>query len=86
MFLKNVAYFLKFVTLKCFSLGGNYYRKTNSVSRGTKMGLSYANLFVGLSNTNFSVNTTALNLNSKVVTLTTASALPPLPERSSLNL
>ena len=35
-----------------------------------------------LSNTNFSANTTAPNLNSTVVTLTTVSALPPLPERS----
>ena len=40
----------------------------------------------GLSNTNFLVNATAPNLNSMAVILTTASALPPLPERSSLNL
>ena len=31
-------------------------------------------------------NTTAQNLNSTAATLTIASALPPLPKRSSLNL
>ena len=47
------------------------------------MGSSYANL---LRTPIFLVNTTAPNLNSTAVTLTTASALPPLPERSSINL
>ena len=36
--------------------------------------------------TNFSVNTTAPNLNSTVTTLTAALILPPLPVRSTLNL
>ena len=49
------------------------------------MGASYANLFLDFIETNFSVNTMAPNLNSTVATLTTASVLPPLPERSSLN-
>ena len=37
---------------------------------------------VFLTNSNFSVNTTVPNLNSKIVTLTAVSALPPAPERS----
>ena len=75
------------LTLNCFSFGGNYYKQTSGVAMGTKMGPSYANPFVlVLSNTNFLVNTTAPNVNSTAVTSTTASALPPLPGRSSLNL
>ena len=35
------------LTLSCFSFGGNYYKQTNGVAMGTKMGPSYANLFVG---------------------------------------
>ena len=35
------------LTLNCFSFGGNYHKKTNGVAMGTKMGPSYANLFVG---------------------------------------
>ena len=35
------------LTLNCFSFGGNYYKQTNGVAMGTKMGPSYANLFVG---------------------------------------
>ena len=30
-----------------FSLGDNYYKQINCVAMGTKMGTSYANLFVG---------------------------------------
>ena len=33
------------ITLNCFSFGDNYYKQINSVALGTKMGLSYANLF-----------------------------------------
>ena len=33
--------------LNWFSFGGNYYKQTNGVAMGTKMGPSYANLFVG---------------------------------------
>ena len=35
------------LTLNCFSFGGNYYKQTNGVAMGTKVGPSYANLFVG---------------------------------------
>ena len=35
------------LTLNCFSFGSNYYKQTNGVDMGTKMGPSYANLFVG---------------------------------------
>ena len=33
--------------LKCFSFAGNYYKQINGVAMGTRMGPSYANLFVG---------------------------------------
>ena len=74
------------LTLNCFSFGGNYYKQTNGVAMDTKMGPSYANLFVGFIEHHFLVTTTASNLNSTAVILTTASAPPPLPERSLLNL
>ena len=35
------------LTLNCFSFWGHYYKQTNGVAMGTKMGPSYANLFVG---------------------------------------
>ena len=35
------------LTLNCFSFAGNYYKQINGVAVGTKMGPSYANLFVG---------------------------------------
>ena len=34
------------LTLTCFSFGDNYYKQANGVAMGTKMGPSYANLFV----------------------------------------
>ena len=44
------------LTFSNFSFGGNYYNQTNGAAMGTKMGLSYANLFVGfIMNTNFLV-------------------------------
>ena len=33
--------------LNCFSFAGSYYKQINGVAMGTKMGPSYANLFVG---------------------------------------
>ena len=33
--------------LNCFSFAGNYYKEINGVAMGTRMGPSYANLFVG---------------------------------------
>ena len=35
------------LTLHCFSFAGSYYKQINGVAMGTKMGPSYANLFVG---------------------------------------
>ena len=35
------------LTLNCFSFADNHYKQVNGVAMGTKMGLSYANLFVG---------------------------------------
>ena len=35
------------LTLNCFSFGDQYFKQTNGVAMGTKMGPSYANLFVG---------------------------------------
>ena len=35
------------LTLNCFSFAGNYYKQINGVAMGTRMGPSYANLFVG---------------------------------------
>ena len=35
------------LTLNCFSFAGNYYKRINGVAMGTRMGPSYANLFVG---------------------------------------
>ena len=35
------------VTLNCFSFAGNCYKQINGVAIGTRMGPSYANLFVG---------------------------------------
>ena len=34
------------LTLNCFSFGDNFFKQTNGVAMGTKMGPSYANLFV----------------------------------------
>ena len=35
------------LTLNCFSFSGEFYKQTNGVAMGTKMGPNYANLFVG---------------------------------------
>ena len=35
------------LTLNCFSFAGSYYKQISGVGVGTKMGPSYANLFVG---------------------------------------
>ena len=35
------------LTLNCFSFDGHYFKQINGVAMGTKMGPSYANLFVG---------------------------------------
>jgi len=69
------------LTLNCFSFAGNYFKQINGVAMGTKMGPSYGTL-----KTNFSINTTVPNQNFTVAKLTTVSALPLLPERTSINL
>jgi len=35
------------LTLNCFSFGDNFFKQTNGIAMGTKMGPSNANLFVG---------------------------------------
>ena len=35
------------LTLNCFSFNGEFFKQINGVAMGTKMGSSYANLFVG---------------------------------------
>ena len=53
------------LTPNCFSFDGNDYKLTNGVAMGTKMGPSYANVFVGfIEHQFFLVNTTAPKLNS----------------------
>ena len=74
------------LTLNCFSFGGNYYKQTNGVAMGTKMGPSYANLLIGFIEHQFFSQYHGQNLNSTAVTSTIAWALPPLQERNSLNL
>lgn len=44
------------LTLNCFSFGDNYYKQINGVAMGTKMGPSYANLFVGFIENNLFSN------------------------------
>ena len=44
------------LTLNCFSFGDNYYKQINRVAMGTKMGPSYANLFVGFIKNKFFSN------------------------------
>ena len=65
-----------------FTLNCNHHKQTNGAAIGTKMGPSYANLFVGFIEHQFF----SQYHGSTTVKLTIASALPPLPERSSLNL
>ena len=42
--------------LNCFSFGDNYYKQINGVAMGTKVGPSYANLFVGFIENKFFSN------------------------------
>ena len=44
------------LTLNCFSFVDNYYKQINGVAMGTKMGPSYANLFVGFIENKFFSN------------------------------
>ena len=74
------------LTLNCFSFAGNYYKQINGVAMGTKMGPSYANLFVGYVEHQFFISRTVPNLISTVATLTTASAQFHRAERNSIVL
>ena len=44
------------LTLNCFSFGDNYFKQINGVAMGTKMGPSYANLFIGFIENKFFSN------------------------------
>ena len=74
------------LAFNCLSFCGNYHNQTNGVAMGTKMWSRSGQSFVDFIERQYLVNTTAPNLNSTAATLTIASALPPLPEKSSLNL
>ena len=74
------------LTLNCFSFRGSYYKQTNVWPWDLEWDPATPIFLQVLSNINFLDNTTAQNLNSTAVTLTIASALPPPPKRSSLNL
>ena len=62
------------LTLNCFSFSNNHYQQINGVDMGTKMGPSYANLFVGYIENQFFNQYKDLNLNYVVATSTTAMA------------
>jgi len=74
------------LTLNCFSFVGNYFIQINGVAMGTNKGPSYANLFVGDIENQFFNQYNGPKLNFTVAALTTVSALPLLPERTSINL
>ena len=74
------------LAFNCFSFCGNYHNQTNGVAMGTKILIQVGQSFRRFYRNQYLVNTTAPNLNSTAATLTIASALPPLPENSSLNL
>ena len=48
--------------LNCFSFGDNYYKQVNGVAMGTKIGPSYANLFVGFIENKGSIVTRSITL------------------------
>ena len=64
------------LTLNCFSFAGNYYKQINGVAMGTKMGPSYANLFVRYVEHQFfnQYDGPKADFYGDVATLTTASA------------
>ena len=72
------------LTLNCFSFAGNYYKEINGVAMGTKMGTTYANLFVGYVEHQFFNQYDAPNLISTVTTMTTASVQFHPAERNSI--
>jgi len=75
------------LTLNCFSFADSYFKQINGVAMGTKMGPSYANLFVGyIENQFFSqYNGPKPELYRRYIGDCMA-ALPLLPERTSIVL
>ena len=63
------------LTLNWFSFGDNYYKQINGVAMGTKMGPSYANLFLGFIENKFFSNRHGQNL---IFTSATSMASVPL--------
>ena len=74
------------LTLNCFSFAGNYYKQINGVAMATRMGPSYANLFVGYVEHQFFNQYNRPNLNSTAATSTIVSALFRLAEKNSIIL
>ena len=62
------------LTLNCFSFSDNYYKQINGVAMGTKMGPSYANLFVGFIEQQFFDKFDGTNRNFTAATSTIALA------------
>ena len=90
--LRNLAlkhYFLsaeQVLILNWFSFGGNYYKQTNGVAMGTKMGPSYANLFVGFIEHHFFSQYHGPKPELYDRYIDDCVGVPPLPEKSSLKL
>ena len=72
--------------LNWFSFGGNYYKQTNGVAMGTKMGPSYANLFVGFIEHHFFSQYHGPKPELYDRYIDDCVGVPPLPEKSSLKL
>ena len=72
--------------LNWFSFGGNYYKQTNGVAMGTKMGPSYANLFVGFIGHHFFSQYHGPKPELYDRYIDDCVGVPPLPEKSSLKL
>ena len=72
--------------LNWFSFGGNYYKQTNGVVMGTKMGPSYANLFVGFIEHQFFSQYHGPKPELYGRYIDDCVGVPPLPERSLLKL
>ena len=73
------------LTLNCFSFGDNYCKQINSVAMGSKMGPSYANLFVGYIENGFFFSYNGPNLIFTNVSSMTAAVLLHPAERNSTN-
>ena len=74
------------LTLNCFSFADNHYKQFNSLAMGTKMGPSYAYLFVGYIENQFATSLMAPNLNFTAATSTIVLALRHLLEKNLIIL